>query len=1336
MIHAGWFRHRRTLTMASVLLRSGPALTRQCTVLLLALVTANCHVADVTAPARVEPIEMTFAGDSVIVLGVRAFPRIQATANGASLSMSRIRLESSDTSVLGITAGGDSVVARRLGHATLTAFLESSLFPSSPPAVARTVFVVPATFEMVPGTINIYAIGDTVTVGITALDGLDQPIPGVTPIWRVGDATVARAIGNRVTSLAVGTTDLLAIIDGDTARAPVIVTQRIARYGFPITRIVLDAIGAEHQLTATAYDSRGNPIPDAVEPAWSSTDTTRLTVTIGGLLRARANGLVKILAGRPDGGADTVQVEVNQRAVQVVITPVTTLAITSKGGTIDLLGRGFDRLGNTVTDDVPLWRSLDERKAVVDSSGLRRVTVTGYAGPAVGIVALQDGAADTVIVTVANDPASISLTPEFVTLRSKNDSLSLSAVVRNADAGTVPEATVLWRSTDELVARVLDGGIVVAADSGAARIIAQVTNAAGETFADTSFIQVTNAPVYVDLLDPEIALTYIGDTRYAAVTILNAREEPLARNRVHWAVRDGGVAFVNSFGQVSATGVGTTWLFADGTVARDSVKVVVTNEVATVTIDGLPSGVIDTIPLPGSSIQYTATARDAGGGVNAGSPLVWSSTAPGVVSVDANGLVTAQGNGFARIIVTAGSVADTALVVVRRPTRIHVDNERATSPQLGTLARPFPTIAQGVGAAQRGDTVVVAEGTPYVEAVGLGIGIMLVGDSAAYLAAGRDPSRLPTIAPPAGATAITISSGPTIVRHLVIQNAVDGSAIVARDADVTLGDLFVNPGLTTGARGAGILIERVPSSARLDSVHVESVRGYGVRIVNSVDARVARSVVRGVATVSGTVGTGSDGVGIAIEGGLGGSISRSTVRSADGTALLLAGTADASLVANSVAGERQLAVIQSATGTTVVSDNDFNLARLATDPYTGNSTTDGRSGLAIRSSVNVQVERNRFSDAAATASLMDAIRLSDARTARLIANRFAGGRRAVRTERSSWVQLRSNAQGVALVVEALETDTLTLTDDTLANSSASCLWLRNAVTQLTRVQLTQCGTGATGALDATGGSLAVDQLLVSGSNPRAILVDSARGATIRRSTIRGPSAGSIGIGGRAGIEVTADSVQVTGTFVTGYPDRGGIHASGAYVRIDSNAVNRIRTGVALDGVPLVVTLRDNDLYDADLAALSVSFPAQASDNWWGDGRGPRGTSSQTVGDTVVGTGLTSPYRATPVRAGIAAARLRMLRGDDQAAAANTALRYPFSVRVTDADGLPVRGVPVTFTRITGKCTFSSLTSVNVLSNDSGIAEALAEMGKPSGSCIIQVTVSGVPDVLEFSVSGL
>lgn len=1327
--------HRRTLTLESVHRPAGSALRRSCSILLLALVAANCHVADVTAPARVEPVRLSFAGDSFVVMGTRAYPLVSATVGETPLASSRIRLHSSDTTVLALSGTGDSVIARRLGRATLTAFVESSLFPAIGPSVARTVFVVPATFQIAPSPVTLLALGDTIPLAFVALDANGEAIVGAPVKWHVADSAVARIIGTRVTSLAVGTTVLTAILDGDTARAPLVISQRVAGYAFSVPRLILDAIGAETTLVATPYDARGNVIPDGPAPTWSSADTTRLSVTLEGRLRALANGVVPVLAGRPEGGADTLRVEVNQRAVSVVITPVTTTSIQSKGGTIDLLGRGFDRLGNTVTDDVPFWRSLDEQIAVVDSSGLRKVTVTGYAAGVVGIVAQQDGVADTIEVTVINDPASITTTPESATLASVQDSLPIAHTVRNAEGGTIPEAEVAWRSTDSTVVRVVAPGLVEAADSGTARVIAQVTNAAGETFADTTFVHVTDAPATVDVLVVEDTLLYLGDSLLVPVTILNARDDPLARDRVRWIPRTMDVVSVNSIGLVVATATGSSWVVADGGTPRDSMLVVVTNDVASVTIDGVADGVVDTIPTPGRTIQYTATARNAAGEPLAGYQYEWSSTAPEIVGVDGTGLATALANGAAGVIVRVAGVTDTARVLVRHPTRIHVDNERATEPQFGTLARPLASIGQGVQMARQGDTVVVADGLPYLEPVSIGRGIALFGDSAAYLAAGRDPSRLPVIAPGDGATAIAISDGPTVVRHLTIQNGVDGMAVVARGADVAMSSVQVNPGLTE-PRGAGILVEKAPTAARLDSVRIQAVREYGVRVVASVDGRVTRTYVQGVATLSGAAGSGSDGVGIAIEGGRGGTIAQSTVRSAGGTALLLAGTADASLVGNSLAGERQLATLSSATGTTIVSDNSFDLARLAEDPFTGNSTTDGRAGLTIGASSGVQVERNRFHDGAASSSLMDAIRLVDARGARLTANRFTGGRRAVRAERSTWEQMRTRADSVALVIEAVQADTLTLTDDTLTTASTSCLLLRNAVSRLTRTTLAQCGVGDAAALDVTGGSVLADQLLVSGTNPRAVLVDSARMATVTRGVVRGPGAGTIGVGGRAGLELSADSVQLTGSFVTGYPDRAGAYVVGVVLRVDTNAVNRSRTGLVIGGAPVSVTLRDNDLYDADLAALDVSAAVQASDNWWGDGRGPRGTSTETVGDTVYGPAVTSPYRATPIRPGISVARLRMLRGDGQSAPAGSTLPLPFSVRVTDADGLPVRSVAVTYSLpSTSKCSFGGLRAVNAVSNDSGIAEATLTLGKPAGSCTATVTASGASDVLTFTATG-
>jgi hypothetical protein len=393
----------------------------------------------------------------------------------------------------------------------------------------------------------------------------------------------------------------------------------------------------------------------------------------------------------------------------------------------------------------------------------------------------------------------------------------------------------------------------------------------------------------------------------------------------------------------------------------------------------------------------------------------------------------------------------------------------------------------------------------------------------------------------------------------------------------------------------------------------------------------------------------------------------------------------------------------------------------------------------VSASSNVQIERNQFRDGAGTASLMDALHLVDARATRLDANHFTGGRRALRSERSTSDILRSRADSIAIAVEALASDTITFTDDTLAAASVSCLAMRGAVAQLNRLTLTQCGVGDSPALGVVGGSLIVDGLDVRGTNPRAVRADSAAVVRLRRAVVRGPFAGTVGVGGQAGVELDADSVTVTGSFVTGYPDRAGIYVTGTTVRVDSTTVNRARSGLVLGGSPATIDVRDNDLADADSAALRMRAGALVSvpGTWWGDGRGPAGTSTATVGDTIVGPAVASGYRAVPFRAGSVAVLLVSLRGDGQVAPQLTTLPLPFTVRLVDADGLPVKGVAVKFTiPSSSSSTFTNgLKTINVITNDSGIAEATLKLPKFPSTTVVTVTATGVANAVTFTATG-
>ncbi|MCY4157030.1 MAG: Ig-like domain-containing protein [Gammaproteobacteria bacterium] len=69
----------------------------------------------------------------------------------------------------------------------------------------------------------------------------------------------------------------------------------------------------------------------------------------------------------------------------------------------------------------------------------------------------------------------------------------------------------------------------------------------------------------------------------------------------------------------------------------------------------------------GDTLQLTVEVKDGNGNAMAGAAITWSSNAAGVATVDANGLVTAQGPGTAVVTATTGELSDSTSVIVDRP---------------------------------------------------------------------------------------------------------------------------------------------------------------------------------------------------------------------------------------------------------------------------------------------------------------------------------------------------------------------------------------------------------------------------------------------------------------------------------------------------------------------------------------------------------------------------------------------------------------------------------------------------------------------------------------------
>jgi hypothetical protein len=110
---------------------------------LVALAAAACGLADVFASPGPKQILLRYCGDTTLQKGVAVPTLVTATADGAPLSNPRLLFAVSDTSVLALLAGGDSVVGKKNGgRAAVTVQLESTILTDTLPTVAETLNVI------------------------------------------------------------------------------------------------------------------------------------------------------------------------------------------------------------------------------------------------------------------------------------------------------------------------------------------------------------------------------------------------------------------------------------------------------------------------------------------------------------------------------------------------------------------------------------------------------------------------------------------------------------------------------------------------------------------------------------------------------------------------------------------------------------------------------------------------------------------------------------------------------------------------------------------------------------------------------------------------------------------------------------------------------------------------------------------------------------------------------------------------------------------------------------------------------------------------------------------
>ena len=196
---------------------------------------------------------------------------------------------------------------------------------------------------------------------------------------------------------------------------------------------------------------------------------------------------------------------------------------------------------------------------------------------------------------------------------------------------------------------------------GAAAITLTATDPGGLSASLTFAVEVTAAtPTQLRVTPGTATLTAVGRTVQLSAEVLDQLGRPMSGVSVAWSSGETSVATVDANGLVTAAGNGEATIRASAGDASGTASITVQQGAHSVAV----SPTFDTLTALGDTTRLVAVVRDEEGHVVPDPEVTWSTRHTQVVTVDADGLVTAVGNGRATISVAAGAAVATALVYV------------------------------------------------------------------------------------------------------------------------------------------------------------------------------------------------------------------------------------------------------------------------------------------------------------------------------------------------------------------------------------------------------------------------------------------------------------------------------------------------------------------------------------------------------------------------------------------------------------------------------------------------------------------------------------------------
>ncbi len=491
-------------------------------------------------------------------------------------------------------------------------------------------------------------VGQSVQLSATPKDANGNALTGRAVTWSSSNTSVANVDGSGlVTAAAAGSATITATSEGQSGTSSITVTPPAANKFVIGDRVQTTDVTNIRNAPAVSGTLVGT------QPAGAQG-----TVVGGPVVDAAGDQAIRWQVDFDQGADGWAAEPYLTKAVAVV--PVSSVTVSPAsatvqvGQTVQLTATPKDASGNPLTGRAVTWSSSNTAVASVDGNGL----VTGGTSGSATITATSEGQSGTSSITVSGVAvSSVTVTPASANLP-VGQTVQLTATPKDANGNPLTGRMVTWSSSNNSVASVTSSGLVSGGAAGSATITATSEGQSG-----TASITVTSVPVASVSVTPTSANVNEGKTVQLTATPKDGGGNPLSGRTIAWSSSNTAVATVSSSGLVTGKVAGSATITAtsEGQSGASAITVVHV-PVASVTV----SPASGSVPA-GSTLQLTATPKDASGNALTGRTITWSSSDNSVATVSSSGLVSGVVAGSATITATSEGQSGPSAITVTPP---------------------------------------------------------------------------------------------------------------------------------------------------------------------------------------------------------------------------------------------------------------------------------------------------------------------------------------------------------------------------------------------------------------------------------------------------------------------------------------------------------------------------------------------------------------------------------------------------------------------------------------------------------------------------------------------